>query len=409
MSVHTTWKRRTDKDQTSQFSQKSQHCARIHIQTLSDMEYKVNYSAPKRDITLVEAPETKDAVEWFLPRPDDWDLKHLSGLVPWREGSKMFQDFVDRLPRPPISSADDNDHTCPICKDKYDLAGPGAEYDTAVELECGHTIGSYCLLKWVNGNIEQGCPLCRRTMMLQDSKIKEIRAEDMKRFLFWLLRTHGKNIGIEMLVILEHLKIHQLIWKRRFAKSINHTMEDAEITKEAGTAFASLCHRKEAPFLDAFCERTARRVARSGKSGLEWLRTSMIKAAAECILHRMSGYALAALVDAIIPDPGAEEEIERYVADKEYGPYGSHVDYSDLPGISLGHFLASKPSRRTTFTHGFRSEFPVLLESVFDEDGNSLKPDPDLVLPFPSSHDGTRDLLDGDDVLYDENFFGPVE
>ena len=37
-----------------------------------DLEYKINYSAPKRDITLVEAPETRDSVEWLYP-PDDRD------------------------------------------------------------------------------------------------------------------------------------------------------------------------------------------------------------------------------------------------------------------------------------------------------------------------------------------------
>ena len=369
-----------------------------------DLEYKINYSAPKRDLTLVEAPETRDSVEWLIPR-DDRDYEELNRLVPWREGRKLFQDFVDRLPRPAINSADDDDHTCPICKNKYDSAGLGTECDMAVELKCGHVMGSYCLFQWMKGNLEQGCPFCRRAMMLQDSKIKEMRADDMKRFLFWLMRKYGRNIGIHMLRLLEDQKYKQLMLKWKFARSINHTTVAAKINKERKAAFASECQRRGAPFLEAFCERMACRVARSGKSGLEWLRTSMMKAAAECILRRMSGYALALLVDFMMEDPEAEEDIERYVADEEYGAYGSRDDYSDLPGITLGHFHSSKPSRRTVFMHGFNSEFPIML----DDDGNLPEPDPNPVLPFPSSHDGTRNVLDDDDILCGENLFGPLE
>lgn len=260
---------------------------------MPDLEYKVDYSAPKRDLTLVEAPETIDSLERFLPVL--YEYENLSKLVPWREGRKMFQDFVDRLPRPSINSADDDDHICPICKDKYDSAGSGAERDTAVKLKCGHVMGSYCLFKWMKGNLEQGCPFCRRAMMLQDAKIKETRADDLKRYLFWVMRTRGGNIGIEILNILEHHKISQLSDKSDFATSINHTREEAEIKKELETACLSVGNRKSEQFLEAFCERMACRVARSGKSGLEWLRTSMTKVAAECILHRMSGYALATL------------------------------------------------------------------------------------------------------------------
>ena len=377
------------KEESTEFKQawlSNEFSAALQNQTdMADLEFKVDYSAPKRDLTLVEAPETVSSVEWFLP--DLYEYDHLSELVPWREGRKMFQDFVDRLPRPSIVSADDDDHTCPICITEYDSAGPEAERDTAVALKCGHIMGSYCLLTWVNGYLERGCPFCRRTMMLQDSKIKGLRADDMKRFLFWVLRTRGGNIGIEMLNILEYHKICELIDKRIFAISINHSREEAEIKKEKAATCVFLCHRKSAQFLEVFCKRMACRVARSGKSGLDWLRTSMTKAAAECVLHRMSGYALAELVDSVISDPGAKEEIERYVADKEYGPYGDRVDYSDLPGITLGHFHSSKPSRRTVFMHGFMSEFPVLLDLEFLDDGSPIVPDPDLALPFPSSHE----------------------
>lgn len=59
--------------------------------------------------------------------------------------------------------------------------------------------------------------------------------------------------------------------------------------------------------------------------------------------------------------------------------------------------------------HGFISELPILLDPEFDDDGYPIEPDPDLVLPFPSSHGGTSDVLDGDELLCFEHLVDPLE
>lgn len=142
--------------------------------------------------------------------------------IPRSSGRHYIQKFVDQLPRPLITSTHPEDHMCLICRTEYETdVEEENEKDVAVQLPCGHILGSSCIVMWVSsklsvmvsfspsallvqrlhnyGNadvIYPQCPSCTKPFLPPDLFG---RVNDVRRYLFWLLRNQE---GFEMACIL---------------------------------------------------------------------------------------------------------------------------------------------------------------------------------------------------------------
>ena len=263
-------------------------------------------------------------------------------LIPWRGGNEVFQEFIDRLPRITESPKDE----CPICQEEY----LNDKNDTAVMLQCGHIMGSTCLLKWISGRIGAQCPLCRGFLFEGDGKIQAARAEDMRRYLFWLLRSQEAALTMEILEGLEQYRfVHLQLHLERALRTERMDLA-AMIQKGISSLELSLQERHSTKYVHDFMTRVGHRAARTGKTVMEWLLMSMRRAAAEWILYYMPEIALIHFTNNYV----WASEVEQYARDEKYGANGSE-DYTKLPDIALPHVKGSRAN------HALFSEFPYAL------------------------------------------------
>ncbi len=133
---------------------------------------------------LMLLQETPPGVEYGQIRiPHDWRFIPGTGsdALAQEEISQFAQicDFVQRLPRIPLSVMDDEDTDCSICMEPYARSPPVAgteENESAlmeepVKLPCGHIFGHWCILAWLTDH-STTCPVCRRrTIFFRPSRL----------------------------------------------------------------------------------------------------------------------------------------------------------------------------------------------------------------------------------------------
>ena len=119
-------------------------------------------------------------------------------VIPRRLRFASQEDSIRQLPRCQLDELPDNefDRTCAICLIKYgsipDASSPEdrspLQPEVAVKLPCcKKTVGEQCL-RQCTGIL---CPFCRATMM--KTMIPQDRAEDMRRWICFLIRHHGRQ------------------------------------------------------------------------------------------------------------------------------------------------------------------------------------------------------------------------
>ena len=82
------------------------------------------------------------------------EQQHQEIEIPRTSGRNYIQKYIDQLPRPSISSTHSEDHMCLICRIEYETdAEEGEDKDIAVQLPCGHILGSSCVAMWASSKL----------------------------------------------------------------------------------------------------------------------------------------------------------------------------------------------------------------------------------------------------------------
>ena len=255
----------------------------------------------------------------------------LSRHIPQVRDNQAIRDYVDSLPKPIIDCWDLDNHTCPICREEYHCTPLAIAKEPAVELECGHTMGQNCVLEWIMKDAypqAASCPLCRKTIL--PCNIFN-RADSLRRYLLWLMRTYPLSIGRGFFKDLEDLQ-YEILRKALFAA------EDQGNTKRYQRIKGMMECKKAAYRVRAsraYWQEHQRNIRGAGVpikiSHNQWVTAAKYHASAQCILHYMSEETLKGFAGSYVN----LETLAIYEADKEYGPSGDREDWDRLPWDSL--------------------------------------------------------------------------
>ena len=74
--------------------------------------------------------------------------------IPRSTERNFIRTYIDQLPRPSISSTHPEDHMCLICRAEYETyTEEEDDKDVAVQLPCGHILGSSCIAMWTSSKL----------------------------------------------------------------------------------------------------------------------------------------------------------------------------------------------------------------------------------------------------------------
>jgi len=247
-------------------------------------------------------------------------------VIPRRLKIASREDFIRQLPRCQLSElpANDHDRTCAICLAKYGSISDGSssedlsplQPEEAVKLPCcKKSVGEQCLTHCIGNQ----CPFCRA--ILFKMMVPQERAEDMRRWISFLIRHHGQQRAAMMydqIVSLNTVAIEEDIG---VAVRLNNHAEAAGLRERL--EHYQRAHKDELAIKSR--EYYARRDSVYFRNMSDEQRIVNVKAASVInIIHE-------ALSDPVLSNLAAEQitnaDLRAYRSDANYGPYGCEIDY----------------------------------------------------------------------------------
>ena len=171
------------------------------------------------------------------------------------------------------------------------------------------------------------------------------RKNDVRRYLFWMLRTYGYPVA--------GLLLHKLdSWNgerfpiNKIQEYLDRAMKynvDGCLAREVAMISESLQNLKERKrrlgyraspeYRKKFNSKIARRAERDGIDIQAYVHASVIRVAAGCIMHKLDEEQL----ENVVPGFVDADFIDAYIKDVEYGPDGTSAEYWLIPGLKLEH------------------------------------------------------------------------
>lgn len=246
-------------------------------------------------------------------------------VIPRRLKIASREDSIRHLPRCQLDELPENDHdrTCAICLVRYgnipDAPSPEdlspLQPEEAVKLPCcKQLVGEDCLRQCTGIQ----CPFCRATLI--KDMVPQDRSEDMRRWICFLLRHHGRQRAVIMYDQIILLNIACIEEGIKEAVRFHKHAEEVGLRERL-----ERYQRAQQDELDSKCrEYYARANHGYFRNFSDQQRVDNFKAASVVnIIHE-------ALSDPVLSNLAAEQitnaDLRAYISD-EYGPYGCLEDY----------------------------------------------------------------------------------